>query len=313
MRSPHALLPLLLLATACAAPAAAPRIHAARLEGTGGEELVRLRAAFRRANPDHDLSWHPAALELGAASAPRVAFVQDGPAAARLERPGAAPLVAEPPLDTGDAVLLRPGESLHLETPAGLLVFDLPGELPPELPGLVRPDHDPLITDTPGGCAEEDDAYRRILLTWLDEVGPHVLHTLNAHRVRIHDSFTHYHPVEGGFDEFYLVQAAPAGARLLTSEATDRLCAPESVTLDEVHGLLESRVLRAGDLVYLPRGTVHRGLGGAVVQVITIPGFRPGGEVGIDHHIRAIDERLGLTGEAALPYRAASSGEAVVR
>ena len=73
---------------------------------------------------------------------------------------------------------------------------------------MIRPDWDPNITDIPGGCATETNAYRRILLTWKQEVGQYLYHALNAHRVRIMDSFSHYHPVEGGFDEFYLVQMA---------------------------------------------------------------------------------------------------------
>ena len=68
-----------------------------------------------------------------------------------------------------------------------------------------------------------------------------------------------------------------------------------------------------GDLVYLPRGTVHRGFGGVLAQIITAPGFRPGAEIGVDHHLRAINGRLGLTGEDALPFREASASRAVVK
>ena len=177
---------------------------------------------------------------------------------------------------------------------------------------MVRPDWDPKITDTPGRCAAEGDAYRRILLTWTPEVGPYVLHQLNAHRVRIKDSFSHYHPVDGGFDEFYLVQQAPAGARLLT--ATD-VAAIESrkVTDAEAATLIQSRDLHVGDLVYLPRGTVHRGLGGALVQVISVPGFVPRSEIGVDHHLWAINRALGLEGARALPFHVVAARTQVVK
>ena len=68
-----------------------------------------------------------------------------------------------------------------------------------------------------------------------------------------------------------------------------------------------------GDLVYLPRGVMHRGLGGVLAQVITVAGFRPGAEIGVDHHLRAINERLGLAQGEALPYHAAAAVRAVVK
>lgn len=68
-----------------------------------------------------------------------------------------------------------------------------------------------------------------------------------------------------------------------------------------------------GDLVYLPRGVMHRGVGGVVTQVITVPGFIPGSEIGVDHHLRAINERLQLEGERKLPYNEEFSSEQVIR
>jgi len=170
----------------------------------------------------------------------------------------------------------------------------------------VRPDWDPRITDTPGGCATETGAYRRILLTWLPENGPYLSHALNAHRVRITDSFTHYHPVEGGFDELYLVQMVQPGARLLTSDRTAAIEA-RSVTRADAATVFEETPLAVGDLVYLPRGTLHRGLGGVLAQVIAAPGFRPGTEIGVDDDLAALNRELGLTGDSALPVHA--SGE----
>ena len=75
-------------------------------------------------------------------------------------------------------------------------------------------------------------------------------------------------------------------------------------------GLLAEHELRVGDLVFLPRGTVHRGLGGALVQVITVPGFRPGAEIGVDHLLRSLIE---LTGTEALPLHAAAADSPVIR
>ena len=260
-----------------------------------------LRESFVRNNPGYDLAYYPGSRELAPTAADRVVFVQ-GPAGREQ-----APTV-------GDVLLVRGGTSWQLEG-AGtldLLAFSLPAPLPDALPDVVRPDWDPQITDTPGGCATEGDAYRRILLTWKPEVGPYILRQLNAHRVRIKDSFSHYHPVDGGFDEFYLVQQAPAGARLLT--ATDvAAIESRSVSAAEAATLIQSRDLHVGDLVYLPRGTVHRGLGGALVQVISVPGFVPRSEIGVDHHLWAINRALGLEGARALPFHLVAARTQVVK
>ena len=228
-------------------------------------------------------------------------FVQ-GPEG-RTEKPG-----------VGDVLLLRAGERWDLEGDGALslLAFTLPDSLPAHLPSIVRPDWDPKITDTPGGCATEGDAYRRILLTWKPAVGPYILHSLNAHRVRIKNSFSHYHPVVGGFDEFYLVQQAPPGARLLTSSNVAAIEA-RNVDRDQAKTLMQSRELQVGDCVYLPRGTMHRGLGGALVQVISVPGFVPKSEIGVDHHLWAINKQLGLRGDAALPFHVTAARIKVVK
>src|SRR5262249_38866116 len=159
------------------------------------------------------------------------------------------------------------------EHPLAALVFEVPEAPARELPVFIRPDWDPKITDVPGGCATETGAYRRILLTWEARNGAYLFQRLNAHRVRMMDSLTHFHPVDGGFDEFYLVQMALPEARVVTSRFVDRILQPDTVTDAEAAGLMESRGLAVGDLVYLPRGLVHRGLGGVLAQVITVPGF----------------------------------------
>ena len=102
-------------------------------------------------------------------------------------------------------------------------------------------------------------------------------------------------------------------ARLLTSDQVARIEDPSSVSSAQVAGLLRSTPLSTGDLVYLPRGTIHRGLGGVLAQIITVPGFRPGAEVGVDHHLRAIAERFGLEGGTLLPFHEAASSRAVVK
>ena len=209
--------------------------------------------------------------------------------------------------------MLRAGDRLTVEPAIAALVFDVPDAPGDGVPAAIRPDWDPDITDVPGGCATETGAYRRILLTWLEDNGPYTYHGLNAHRVRITDSFTHYHPVDTGFDEFYLVQMSNDADQLLTSYRAADIESPQTMTPELARQLFDVHDIRAGDLIYLPRGVIHRGLGGVLAQVITVPGFRPGAEIGVDHHLLAINEHLGLEGEEALPYNVEASTEAVVR
>jgi hypothetical protein len=268
--------------------------------------MSRLAATFRERNPGYDLRYERRVQHLAATEFPRVVFVQSGETQAK---------AAETSSDVtvGDIVLLRPGQAVTCDQPIDALVFDVPDPLPAETPTFVRPDWDPKITDQPGGCATETGAYRRILLTWQEKNGPYIYHALNAHRVRITDSFTHYHPIEGGFDEFYLVQMTQPKARLVTSTKTDRVIHPDSIAADDADDLLESHELAVGDLVYLPRGVIHRGLGGVLAQVITVPGFKPGAEIGVDHHLAKINQRLALSGDAALPLNQEASTREVIR
>lgn len=294
----------LLALSACsshpAAPASAIRVAHLGAEGGDGAGLEALRASFAAANPGYDVAWTEDLAALAPADAPRVAFVQSGDPASDA-------------LGVGDVVLLRPGASQPAPDGCRAVVFTVPEALPAGIPDVIRPDWDENITDTPGGCAEETGAYRRILLTWLPTVGPYVYRALNCHRVRITDSFAHYHPRVGGFDEFYLVQMVQPGAVLYTSSKVARMEDPGSVTAEEAAVMIERHELSVGDLVYLPRGTMHRGFGGVLAQVITTPGFKPGAEIGLDHHLKAINERLGLSGSAALPYRERSADRAVVK
>lgn len=308
---PHATQPAAAIAIQ-ARPAAPAGPLAARLDAAAAAspDFAALAAAFAHNNPGCRLQWLPEAASLPSAPSPRAAFVQAGKGMAAVCGPDGA---RARELGLGDLIVLRPDEELRCDEPLSLLVFEVASPPPDGVPTFVRPDWDPRITDTPGGCATDQAAYRRVLVTWREQSGPYTWRAINAHRVRIDDSFTHYHPVQGGFDEFYLVQAAETGAELLTTTAVAAIEDGTTIGPEHVPGLLQRRPLRQDDLVYLPRGTAHRGLGGALVQVITVPGFVPGAEIGIDHRLRALNERLGLQGEQALPLHAPAAHGPVVR
>lgn len=281
----------------------------ARLEGEGlGFSAVR--DAIRAQHPGYDIEWLAATRALDAVDAPRVVFIQRGECEATVT--GEFPMRGN--VEVGAALALRPLERVDFATPVDLLVFAVPQPFGPDVPVFLRPDFDPRIDDQQGGCATEDRPYRRLLLTWRPENGPYVHHGLNAHRVRIVDSFTHYHPRDGGFDEMYLVQHTTPTARLLTSSEREAVEQPDSVDSRAAERLFQTRSLRTHDLVFIPRGVLHRGVGGAVVLVITIPGFRPGAEIGVDHHLRAIAERCARDGEVVVvPYHVEASAAPTIR
>jgi hypothetical protein len=277
--------------------------------GKGGDraKFHKIKEAFEENNQGYRLAYFESITSLEAAENQRILFVQEGQPKVQLSNG------LKSPVTIGEIIILDPGIGLVADSALSVLEFVVPTAVPEQVPRFIRPDWDPNITDVPGGCATDTNAYRRILLTWKKEVGQYLYHDLNAHRVRITDSFSHYHPVEGGFDEFYLVQMALPDARIITSNEVGTIEYPEGVAAQQVHDLLKTTDLQVGDLVYLPRGVMHRGLGGVLAQVITVPGFIPGSEIGVDHHLKAINERLELSPNKALPYHTEAAEGPVIK
>lgn len=279
-------------------------VHLSEGDTTG---LADMRLIFKERNPGYDLHYQSGIKRISGDGETKLVFIQNGEGLAKMNDRDTSSY------SVGDIIQLDGEDFITTDQDFDAVVFTVPKPLPNNIPAFIRPDWDPNITDVPGGCATETNAYRRILLTWLDKVGPYQYHALNAHRVRIMDSFTHYHPKDGGFDEFYLVQMAMPGARLYTSDKVPHIQNPERVEEGEVDQLLKETKLKVGDLVYLPRGIAHRGYGGVLAQVITVPGFVPGSEIGLDHHLKAINENLSLEEEEALPYNKFASTRAVIK
>lgn len=283
------------------------KLQVAHLEKGDQVGFEAIRKSFATRNPGYDITYISDGMAIDQQAYVQVAFIQTGETEVEVSS------AKKSTVSVGDIIVLRPNEGLKADSLLSMLVFKIP-DLPSEdLPTFIRPDWDPNITDIPGGCATETGAYRRILLTWKDKVGKYIYHAINAHRVRIMDSFSHYHPQNGGFDEFYLVQMAMPGAKIITSRQVPLIEQPENVSTKKAKKLLQHTELHVGDLVYLPRGMMHRGVGGVLAQVITVPGFIPGSEIGVDHHLRKINELLKLKGKKAIPYNEAASKEAIVK
>ena len=284
-----------------------PEALVAHLATGKDSNFEKIQQDFAERNPGYGLSYVSNTHEINPKPHPQIAFVQKGGGTAKLSGGDSSKV------SVGDIIWLGSDDGLTLDSALSFLVFQVPESPSDSVPHVIRTDWDPLITDTPGGCATETGAYRRVLLTWLRNNGPYTFPHLNAHRVRIMDSFSHYHPQEGGFDEFYLVQMVMDGGKILTSNRVDLIENPDQLSHSQAQTLFSSTSLQVGDLVYLPRGVIHRGLDGVLAQVITVPGFVPGAEIGVDHHLKRINDLLKLEGEEQVPYNEAASNKAIIK
>lgn len=148
------------------------------------------------------------------------------------------------------------------------------------------------LKDTAGGCNFAFDAFRRLPLTWYANTGapdhPDGINRVNSHVVNIaaETSQTHYHPsvpVGGGKpqSEMYLV-LDPATYALNTHGRT-----PWLFTFPDLNDLsvYEKTRLSPGSTVYIRPDTGHRGVN-VFVNVVTLPGFKPGNEIYLDQKIK---------------------------
>lgn len=162
------------------------------------------------------------------------------------------------------------------------------------------------LQDTAGGCAPGFDAFRRLPLTWAatstsigDDVPPILadgepdgVNRVNCHTLNIASelSRTHYHPLEaigGGKPQFEMYFTLnPVGWSLGTAGRSGCL-----YTFPEVGRWSFSEVteLKPGTIALIPPHTGHRGCD-AFVQVVTLPGFKPGNELYLDRLIRDATE-----------------------
>ena len=157
------------------------------------------------------------------------------------------------------------------------------------------------LRDTAGGCSPGFDAFRRLNLTWRPTAAvlsnstardPDSPNRLNSHVLHIEgaQSRTHYHPeasVGGGAaqKEFYFVLDPAAYGLRTPAGAVPRLFTYPDVTDWRRY---EVTVLDPGVAAFIPPGTGHRGVD-AFVNVVTIPGFKPGNEIYVDRLIAACD------------------------
>jgi hypothetical protein len=150
------------------------------------------------------------------------------------------------------------------------------------------------LKDTAGGCNFAFDAFRRLPLTWYANTGtpenPDGINTVNSHLVNIaaETSQTHYHPVVaigGGKPQGEMYQVLdPSAYNLNTYGRKSYLYTfPD---LDNLYRYAETP-LHPGTIVYIRPGTGHRGVD-VFVNVVTLPGFKPGNEIYLDQKIKDV-------------------------
>jgi len=185
----------------------------------------------------------------------------------------------------GDQLLVQPAAPLTVQGTCGYWWLATPPGVTPPGPAVRRLS---FLKDTAGGCAPGFDAFRRLPLTWHSYTEttdrPDGVNVANSHVVNIaaEGSRTHYHPVPpvgGGAPqtEFYFV-LDPTDFSLGQAGRQSLLHAFPDIT---DWGRVAVVPLRAGTVALIPPGTGHRGLD-ALVNVVTLPGFKPRNEIYAD-------------------------------
>jgi len=275
-------------ATASRSLASAP-VH---VHGGAPRNWARLCRAVEVAHPGIR-ARHVALSRTGADKRPRLLLVTQGSGPVGVQRRSTRVARVVGP---GDLVFLREGQVLSTESPIQALELRMSSPLPTGLPtfiGFAESTH----PDSEASSGKEP--LRVDVLDWQPGGAP-AYADLNVKLVQLDDAPTHYHPEEGGFDEVVFVRDAEPGAGVLLSTKREAI-ETRTVERAEVSTLLRPIALTAGDVLFVPRGLVHRPRGRSSVVVIALPGFVPGGEVRLDDDLRAINAALELEGDAALP------------
>jgi hypothetical protein len=188
----------------------------------------------------------------------------------------------------GDQIALTPERPLKVEGSFSWAWIEdraWKEEAPPAVQPLMS------LPDTSGGCNVSPGAFRRLQITWnprgVSPENPDGQNRLNSHVVNIEARFsnTHYHPspAEGGGasqEELYFVlDRRPYSISAGDDSAV--LVFPELADLS----VFERIPLQPGDVAYFAPRTGHRGLD-VFVNVVALPGFKPGNEIPLDRRIR---------------------------
>lgn len=199
----------------------------------------------------------------------------------------------------GDQLIACAGDTLRVRGRFSCLAMENAARPQSHIPQVRRLRY---LTDTAGGCNPDFDPFRRLPLTWYynypGESGDG-LNWVNSHIVNIpkETSPAHFHPPKGiggtsGIPqrEMYLV-LNPRAYNLNTHGRTASL-----IVFPDLQDLrrYQQIPLEHGMFIYIPPGTGHRGLD-ALVNVLTIPGFKPHNEYYIDRDIRE-------AGQGSVPY-----------
>ncbi len=199
----------------------------------------------------------------------------------------------------GDQLIACAGDTLRVRGRFSCLAMENVGRTQSHIPQVRRLRY---LTDTAGGCNPDFDPFRRLPLTWYynypGESGDG-LNWVNSHIVNIpkETSPAHFHPPKGiggesGIPqrEMYLVLNPQAYNLNTYGRAASLIVFPDLQDLRRCQQI----PLEHGMFIYIPPGTGHRGLD-ALVNVLTIPGFKP-------HNEYYIDRDIYEAGQGNVPY-----------
>jgi hypothetical protein len=194
------------------------------------------------------------------------------------------------PIISGDQIIVCAEEDIRVRGRFQALAVENVDRRTSHVSAVRRLRH---LADTGGGCNPDFDPFRRLPLTWYyndpNEPGDG-LNWVNSHVVNIPEetSPSHFHPPKGIGDcggipqrEMYLT-LDPASYQLNTWGRKASL-----LTFPDLRNLqcYQQHPLEPGMFIYIPPGTGHRGLN-VLVNVLTIPGFKPHNEYYMDRDIR---------------------------
>jgi methane monooxygenase PmoA-like len=276
-----------------------PIVSHPSLASLGAAPFSELRSSFLESNPRFDLQRLESVLVVPSRSKTRLVVLLADAGTVKIEqrKSGGDPMqIGVAQALYGDLVHLRPGQGLQLEIPVDLLLLTLPDALADEVPNFF----------TKGEMAIPGESPCRAL-----------------GQIWINDSEMDGPVRAASMDRLYFIQDALPGSALFLAD-NDALLAGQ-LDLDGLaqKSLVDKIDLRAGALVYLPRGSHSRLVGGCATTFLTAPGLTHMALAEVDQPVQPLDaswhtklasNRTGLAEPvAALPFVSAQASETGVQ
>jgi methane monooxygenase PmoA-like len=240
-----------------------------------------LRTSFQRSNPGFHLQRLESVFRLPASLQTRLVVLLDQSSSLSIHGRGLNRAFTNTVAKRGDLVHLRPGQGLLAEQPIDCLLLTLPSGLALQAPNFLAQ----------GKLATPDKAPCRAL-----------------GQVWIGDSEQDQPLAQAAIDRLYYVIEALPGAALFSSAQNPDILTGQ-VDLDDLarKGLLQKLEVTSGSLVYLPRGSHSRLVGGLSTTMLTTPGLDQTVFAAVDSEVGPLDPSPSVPKPSALAMAAGSS------